>query len=194
MSNLSTLLRHIYFFYTAAPCLRFPHCCAKFTFSTLLRHVYTFHTASPYLLFPRCCAIDTLSTKLRHVYFSTLLHHVYSFHTALSCLIFQRFCAMSTFPHGCDMCLLSTLLQNVFFFHAAAPCLLFIPPQILFVVGYTVFTLSVSASVRACIHASVRPSVTFCFLNILKSLLDFHQSLQTCSYIQDKYFGQQSKG
>ena len=31
--------------------------------------------------------------------------------------------------------------------------------------GYTVFTLSVRASVCAC----VRPSVTFCFLNILKS-------------------------
>ena len=39
------------------------------------------------------------------------------------------------------------------------------PPQTLFVVGYTVFTLSVRASVRAC----VRPSVTFCFLNNLKS-------------------------
>ena len=33
------------------------------------------------------------------------------------------------------------------------------PPQTLFVVGYTVFTLSVRASVRAC----VRLSVTFCF-------------------------------
>ena len=35
------------------------------------------------------------------------------------------------------------------------------PPQTLFVVGYTVFTLSV----RVC----VRPSVTFCFFNNLKS-------------------------
>ena len=35
------------------------------------------------------------------------------------------------------------------------------PPQTLFVVGYTVFTLSV----RPC----VRPSITLCFLNILKS-------------------------
>ena len=35
------------------------------------------------------------------------------------------------------------------------------PPQTLFVVGYTVFTLSV--------RASVRPSVTFCFFNNLKS-------------------------
>ena len=35
------------------------------------------------------------------------------------------------------------------------------PPQTLFVVGYTVFTLSV--------RPSVRPSVTFCFLNNLKS-------------------------
>ena len=39
------------------------------------------------------------------------------------------------------------------------------PPQTLFVVGYTVFTLSVRPSVRA----PVRPSVTFCFLNNLKS-------------------------
>ena len=37
--------------------------------------------------------------------------------------------------------------------------------QTLFVVGYTVFTLSLRASVCA----SVRPSVTFCFFNILKS-------------------------
>ena len=42
--------------------------------------------------------------------------------------------------------------------------------------------------------ASVRPSVTFCFLSILKSFLDFHQALQTCSYMQDKYFRQKNKG
>ena len=39
--------------------------------------------------------------------------------------------------------------------------ILLYPPKTLFVVGYTVFTLSV----RVC----VRPSVTFCFFNILKS-------------------------
>ena len=39
------------------------------------------------------------------------------------------------------------------------------PPQTLFVVGYTVFTLSV----RVCVRVCVRPSVTFCFFNILKS-------------------------
>ena len=39
------------------------------------------------------------------------------------------------------------------------------PPQTVFVGGYTVFTLSVHPSVRPC----VRPSVTFCFLNIFKS-------------------------
>ena len=54
--------------------------------------------------------------------------------------------------------------------------------------GYTVFTLSVRASVRP----SVCPSVTFCFLNIWKSSLDFHQTLQTCSCMQDKYFNQKS--
>ena len=43
------------------------------------------------------------------------------------------------------------------------------PPQTLFVVGYTVFTLSVRPSVRASVRPCVRPSVTFCFLNILKS-------------------------
>ena len=51
------------------------------------------------------------------------------------------------------------------------------PPQTLFVVGYTVFTLSVRVCVRVCVRPcvrpsvcpSVRPSVTFCFLNILKS-------------------------
>ena len=63
---------------------------------------------------------------------------------------------------------------------------LFYTPANFVCVGYTVFTLSV----RPC----VRPSVTFCFLNILKSLLDFHQNLQTCSCMQDKYFRQKSKG
>ena len=31
------------------------------------------------------------------------------------------------------------------------------PPQTLFVVGYTVFTLSVCACVRTCVRPSVRP-------------------------------------
>ena len=39
------------------------------------------------------------------------------------------------------------------------------PLQTLFVVGYTVFTLSV----RACVRPSIRQSVTFCFFNNLKS-------------------------
>ena len=42
---------------------------------------------------------------------------------------------------------------------------LVIPPANFVCRGYTVFTLSVRASVRV----SVRPSVTLCFLNILKS-------------------------
>ena len=42
---------------------------------------------------------------------------------------------------------------------------IFIPPANFVCRGYTVFTLSVRPSVRV----SVRPSVTLCFLNILKS-------------------------
>ena len=41
---------------------------------------------------------------------------------------------------------------------------------------------------------TICPSITFCLLNILESLLDFHQTLQTCSYMQDKCFNQKSKG
>ena len=43
---------------------------------------------------------------------------------------------------------------------------LVIPPAHFVCRGYTVFTLSVRASVRAC----VRPSVTLCFLNNSKSV------------------------
>ena len=39
----------------------------------------------------------------------------------------------------------------------------------------------------------MRQSVTFCFLNIVKSFLEFHQTLQTCSHLQDKYIKQKSK-
>ena len=35
--------------------------------------------------------------------------------------------------------------------------------------GYTVFTLSMRACVCVCVRVCVRPSVTFCFFNILKS-------------------------
>ena len=57
--------------------------------------------------------------------------------------------------------------------------------------GYTVFTLSVRVCVRPSVRLSVRLSVTFCFLE--ESLLDFHQTLQTCLYMQDKYFRQKRK-
>ena len=40
-----------------------------------------------------------------------------------------------------------------------ATCTFIIPPQTLFVVGYTVFTLSMCACVCACVRRSVRPSV-----------------------------------
>ena len=62
------------------------------------------------------------------------------------------------------------------------PCVraFYTPPQTLFV-GGILFSRC----------PSVRPSVTLCFLNNLEeSLPDFHQTLQTCSYMQDKYFRQ----
>ena len=54
--------------------------------------------------------------------------------------------------------------------------------------GYTVFTLSVCASIRLCVCPNGFVSL------IEESLLDFHQTLQTYSYMQDKYFKQKSKG
>ena len=57
-----------------------------------------------------------------------------------------------------------------------------IPPQTVFVGGYTVFMLSVRSKVRS----SDRVSVTFCFLE--ESLTEFHQILQTNSYVQGKYY------
>ena len=45
-----------------------------------------------------------------------------------------------------------------------------------------------------CFHV-VRASVRNVFFEYLEeSLLDFHQTLQTCSYMQDKYFRPKSKG
>ena len=43
---------------------------------------------------------------------------------------------------------------------------------------------------------SVCPSVRniLFFLNLEESLLDFHQTVQTCSYMQDKFFRPKSKG
>ena len=59
------------------------------------------------------------------------------------------------------------------------------PPQKKFVCGgYTVFTLSVCVPV----HNVLFP------LYLEESLLDFHQTLQTCSYMQDKYLSQKSMG
>ena len=50
-----------------------------------------------------------------------------------------------------------------------------------------------------CFHVvrlSVRPSVRNILfpLYLEESLLDFHQTLQTCLYMQDKYFRQKSRG
>ena len=47
--------------------------------------------------------------------------------------------------------------------------IIFIPPANFVCRGYTVFTLSVRPCVRVSVRASVRPSVTFCFLNNSKS-------------------------
>ena len=64
--------------------------------------------------------------------------------------------------------------------------LLLYPPQTVFVGGYTVFTLSV--------HLKVRPTVRLCVRNVLfplyleESLMEFHQILQTHSYVQGKYY------
>ena len=63
------------------------------------------------------------------------------------------------------------------------------PPQTLFVVG---ILFSRCPCVRPCVRPSVRNVLVFKYLE--ESLLDFHQTLQTCSYMQDKYFGQKSKG
>ena len=61
---------------------------------------------------------------------------------------------------------------------------IFIPPTNFVCGGYTVFTLSVLPSVRNVLFPQY----------LEESLLDFHQTLQTCSYMQDKYFRQKSKG
>ena len=63
------------------------------------------------------------------------------------------------------------------------------PPKTLFVVG-TLF--SCCPCVRPCVRPSVRKVLFPSYLE--ESLLDFHQTLQTCSYMQDKYFRQKSKG
>ena len=67
----------------------------------------------------------------------------------------------------------------------------FIPPANFVCGGYTVFTLSVRVCVRTCVLQSVRNVLFPKYLE--ESLLDFHQTLQTCSYMQDKYLRQKSK-
>ena len=58
------------------------------------------------------------------------------------------------------------------------------PLQTLFVVGI----LFSCPSVRASVCNVLFPQY------LEESLLDFHLTLQTCSYMQDKYFKQKSKG
>ena len=70
---------------------------------------------------------------------------------------------------------------------------LIIPPQTLFVVGILFSRCpSVRASVCPCVRASVRNVLFLQYFE--ESSLDFHQTLQTYSYMQDKYFRQKSKG
>ena len=57
---------------------------------------------------------------------------------------------------------------------------LFVSPQTVLVGVYTVFMLFM--------HPCLCLSITFCFLKIFKSLLEFHPTLQIYSYLQDKYF------
>ena len=85
---------------------------------------------------------------------------------------------------------LDSALTRVFpdpLFIVLAPLLY--PPQTLFVVG---ILFSRCPSVLASVRASVRNVLFFKYLE--ESLLDFHQTLQICSYMQDKYFRQKSKG
>ena len=63
--------------------------------------------------------------------------------------------------------------------------ILLYPPQTLFVVG---ILFSRCPSVRASVHPSVSNVLFFQYLEELS--LDFHQTLQTCSNMQDKYFRQ----
>ena len=110
MSTFSKLLRHVYFFFAAVPCL----------FSKLLFHIYFFHAAAPWLLFPQCCAMSTFFMQQSHVFFlrhccamptfSKLLHHVYLFHNAALCQLFSSCCTMSTFSRAVSCLLFATLL------------------------------------------------------------------------------------
>ena len=75
-------------------------------------------------------------------------------------------------------------------------CNCYTPPQTLFVVC---ILFSRSPCVRPAARTSVRPSARTSVRNVLfpkylnESLLDLHQTLQTCSYMQDKYFKQKSR-
>ena len=130
MSTLSTVLRNIYSFNTAAPCLLFPRyysmlLCHVYLFHTLM-HCLLFHAVARYLLLPKCCTISTLPRCCAMSSLSILLRHVHFFHPAAPCQssLSTKLRAMSTFPLYCAMSTLSMLLRIVYFFHGAAPHLL----------------------------------------------------------------------
>ena len=102
MSTFSMVLRHIYFYNTAAPRLLFPRCCPVYAFSTLLRHV--------------CCAIAALSTLLRYVYF---------FHVDTVCLLRSVYAFRHAAAFYLSKCTFSMLLRYGNFFYAVSPWLLF---------------------------------------------------------------------
>ena len=88
MSSFPTLLRHVFFFHAAVPCLLSPRCWAMSTFCMLLRYDCSFHAAVLCLHVPHCCALSTLSTLLRKIDFSQ---------AARLCLLFSRCYSMSPF-------------------------------------------------------------------------------------------------
>ena len=74
--------------------------------------------------------------------------------------------------------------------------LLYIFPDYFVIIPPANFVEGILFSRCPCVRPCVRPSVcNVLFLKYLEeSLMDFHQTLQTCSYMQDIYFRQNSKG
>ena len=77
------------------------------------------------------------------------------------------------------------------FYRTIGP-LVFIPPQTVFVGGYTVFTLSVRPNERTNERKCVRDVLFPKYLE--ESLIEFYQTLQKHSYVQGKYYLYKIKG
>ena len=80
------MLRHVYFFHTAALRRLFPSCCTMLPFH-MMCHVNLYNAAALCLLFPCCCAITFSTCCCAMAFFSTLLCYVH----------FPCCCAMTTF-------------------------------------------------------------------------------------------------